>query len=146
MPLLRDTYTYNIPIPKVRNNFWFFAVIISANGMDFDCTQKCNNISEAFNSCIGSNFVTQIQPWLTVIEGVFATLVIDVCFSVYNDPFFQFGKALLWSSVFALLQLYVLMVYGDGLASLCGYYPWFQCLQEDFHSHLVSRNLWICQH
>ena len=91
--MLRETYTYSIPVPKVRSNFWFFAVIISASGMDFDCTQKCNNISEAFNFCISWKLVTQIQPWPTVIEGVFATLVMDVCFNVCSDTFFQFGKA-----------------------------------------------------
>ena len=143
MPLLRETYTYSIPIPKVRNNFWFFAVIISANGMDFDCTQKCNNISEAFNSCIGWNFVTQIQPWPTVIESVFATLVMNVCFSVCNDPFFQFGRP---SLIFSICSSSV--TYLDGLWGWFSIIVWILSLisvsarRFPFSSGL---NLWICQ-
>ena len=111
--------------------------------MGFDCTENCNKIPEVFNCCIGWNAVTQIQPWPTVIEGVFATLVIDVCFNVCNDPFFHFGKAFL---IFSIRSSSIICLDGlwDGLASLCGYYPWFQYLQKDFHSHLASRNLWIC--
>ena len=111
--------------------------------MGFDCTENCNKMPEVFNCCIGWNAVTQIQPWPTVIEGVFATLVIDVCFNVCNDPFFHFGKAFL---IFSIRSSSIICLDGlwDGLASLCGYYPWFQYLQKDFHSHLASRNLWIC--